>query len=177
MTAAQLNRSPGGGIALVNGLNLGKDAAGSTSVSRLLLTTAPTLIGSGLPLATGINSNVQNTAIVPYLLGEASAVSGGLGTASGAANTFVTYTSTGGLRPLNLADEFTLNAFTAGNNTHLTAPATLNASVAINSLILDTTGSITIASGQILTINSGAILFAAGTGLGFTGGHPRFRGE
>ncbi len=77
-----------------------------------MINTAPTLIGTRVDQGTGIAASAQNTQIVPYLLGTVTATSGGLGT-SGAANTFVTYSASGGLRPLNLTDEFTQNAFTA----------------------------------------------------------------
>jgi autotransporter-associated beta strand protein len=156
VTASELQRSANGGIALVNGLNLGRDGTSSASTSRLILTTAPALVGTTAALPTGINAAAKNTQIVPFLHGAVTAASGGLGTA-GIGNTFVTYHPDTGLRPLNLTDEFTTNAFTSGHNTRLTAPATVSSSVAINSLLLES-ANLTISSGQTLTVNSGAIL-------------------
>ncbi|MEP6669812.1 MAG: autotransporter-associated beta strand repeat-containing protein [Chthoniobacter sp.] len=178
MTLDQLTRPANGGIALVNGANLGKDGTSTASVARLLVTTAPTLVGTTADTGNGINLGVFNTQIVPFLLGEAASGTGGVGTVTGVANTFVTYSATGGLRPLNLTDEFTLNAFTLGNNIHLTSTISLSGSVAINSLIIEGTNTApTISSGQTLTVTSGAILFSSGTNLGITGGTLDFGGN
>lgn len=165
LTANQFVRTANsGGVALVNGVGLGSSA---TAANRILVTTAPTLVGTTAP-TTGINAGVVNTKIVPYLLGEADSSSGGLGTANGTPNTFVTYSATGGFRPLNLTDEFVQNAFTSGNNIRITGNGfSVSSTVAINSLILDmgstTTPSISIGSGQVLTITSGALLFSTGS--------------
>ena len=167
LTANQFVRTANsGGIALVNGVGLGST---STTANRILVTTAPTLVGTTAPLDTGINSAAKNTQIVPYLLGEATSTTGGVGTASGTANTFVTYTATGGFRPLNLTDEFTQDLFTAGNNVHAKTTmltGTTLTSVAINSLVIDMAGQtspqLNIGSGQVLTVTSGALLFSTG---------------
>ena len=108
-----ITRTAGQGTALVNGAHLGENSTATTSVARLILGTAPTLIGTTAALSSGINSSVKNTQIVPYLVGEATTTTGGLGTATGTPNTFLTYNSGSGLRPLNQTDEFD----TAFNNT------------------------------------------------------------
>ena len=161
LTATSFGHSAGNATTLISGVSLGKDTASTTSVARFILTAAPTLVGTTAALSTGINSAVKNTQIVPYLVGEATSTTGGLGTATGIANTFLTYNATTGLRPLNLTDEFTQNATTSGNNTRITA-ATTASTVAINSLVMNNTtvgGNLTITDGQTLTDTSGAILF------------------
>lgn len=171
VTASEFQRPANGGIALVNGINLGQNASSTASSSRLLLTTAPPLVGTTTALPTGINAAAKNTQIVPFLHGAATAASGGVGTA-GTANTFVTYHPDAGIRPLNLTDEFTINAFTAGHNTRLTATTAVASSTAINSLLLESAG-VTISSGQTLTVSSGAILIN-GTAPTITGGTLAF---
>ncbi len=142
-----------------------------------MINTAPTsLVGTTADQGNGINATAQNTKIVPYLLGEVTAATGGAGTASGTANTFVTWSASGGLRPLNLTDEFTQNAFTAGNNIRLTATTADNTSVSINSLILEK-ASASIASNQTLTVASGAVFFSSGDSLGLSGGTLAFGGN
>lgn len=166
VTAGSLVRPANGGIALVNGVSLGRDGTSSASVSRFHFTTAPALVGTTDALTSGINISAKNTKIVPFLLGSVTGTTGGLGTA-GAANTFVTYSSDTGLRPLNLADEFTSNAYTTGHNTRLTSATAVTSSVAINSLILESVG-LSVSSGQTLAVSSGAILIT-GTGPNLTG--------
>lgn len=164
INASQITRAAQGGILLVNGTNLG--ATGTASVSRVYLSTLPTLIGAGL--------GTTDAKIIPYLLGESIVTAGGSGTQTGTANTFLTYDASTGLRPLNPSTEFTLNAFTAGQNVRLTTgTTTASSTVAINSLILDG-GTAAIASGQTLTVSSGAILFASGTNTGVSGGTLAF---
>ncbi|WP_395744146.1 beta strand repeat-containing protein [Prosthecobacter sp.] len=169
LNANQLVRAAQGGLLFVNGLNLGLDSTSTASVARVFFTVVPDLVGGTDALATGINAAAQNTRIVPYLLGEASAVSGGAGTATGTPNTFMTYNDTTGLRPLNLVDEFMLNTISAGANTRLTSATNATVTTAINSLILEG-ASLTISSGQTLTVSSGAILFSTGNTLGISGG-------
>jgi len=164
LTAASFTHAAGNASILVNGVNLGQDSAGTASESRFVITTAPTLVGATAALSTGINAAAQNTQIVPFLVGEATSTSGGLGTATGIANTFVTYNATTGLRPLNLTDEFTSNTIVAGNNTLITAPITVSAGAAINSLILSG-GDLTISDGVTLTNTSGALLFTTSNAI------------
>lgn len=173
LNANQITRPAQGGVLLVNGANLGMDSTSTASVSRVIFTTAPELVGTTDALSTGINAGAKNTKIVPFLLGEATATTGGTGTATGTANTFMTYSATTGLRPLNLTDEFTLNAISGGANTRLTATTNTGTSTTINSLILEG-ASATISSGQTLTVSSGAILFSTGNTLGISGGTLAF---
>ena len=159
LTAASLVHTAGNAAFLVNGVNLGMDTASTASVARLIITSAPTLVGTTVDAGTGINA-AKNTQIVPYLLGEATSTTGGLGTVSGTANTFGTYAAGSGFRPLNPTDEFTQNAITTGNNTRITTATTAAATDAINSLLIDG-GDLTINDGQTLTATSGAVLFAS----------------
>ena len=160
LTAGSLTRSAGSNLALVNGVGLGG------ANSQFFLTTAPTLAGT-VPTSATINAASQSTGIVQGLVGEATAATGGVGTAGGTANTFLTYTATGGLRPLNPTDEFSQNAITtatANNNIRLTAATTMAASTSINSLVIGgataTANTLTLGSGTTLTDTSGMILFA-----------------
>jgi autotransporter-associated beta strand protein len=168
--ANQLTRPAGGGVALVNGVNLGRDGTSSGSVARILLSSAPLLVGTTEPSAAGINSSAQNTKIIPFLLGESGFASGNPGTATNNSSTFVTYEPTTGLRPLNPIDEFTNNAIVSGNNIRLTSNTTSPAAVAINSLIM-AGGTLSIA--DTLTNTSGAMLFHQNSSL-ISGGTLEF---
>ena len=163
VTATQLTRgATDHGVLLMNGVGLGKDSASTASVSRLLLSSPITpsiLVGGSDALGTGIGT-AKNTKIIPFLVGEATSTTGGIGTASGTPNTFVTYHETTGFRPLNLTDEFTQNSYVAGDNVRITAATPVNASVAVNSLVVG--ASITINSGFALTVTSGALLYGGG---------------
>ena len=163
LTSGSFSRAIGGSV-LVNGVNLGKDTASTASVSRLILTSAPTLSAGTADAGTGINSSVKNAKIVAYALGEATQTTGGLGTATGTANTFLTYNAGSGLRPLNPTDEFTNNAITAGNNTYITADTSAATSAAINSLVING-GDLSIADSQTLTNTSGALLFVTSNAI------------
>jgi autotransporter-associated beta strand protein len=171
-TAANLNQSNRGSF-LVNGTNLGMDTASTASVGRLKITSAPTLFGTTNALDTGINVGAQDTKIVSFLVGESTATSGGTGTATGIANTFVTWNANTGLRPLNPTDEFVQNAVTATKNTRITSATTASTSAAINSLVMNG-GDLTISSGQNLTNTSGAILFASSGTIKTIGGASGF---
>ncbi|MCX6978461.1 MAG: hypothetical protein NTX04_11120, partial [Verrucomicrobia bacterium] len=161
------------GSFLVNGTNLGMDTASTASVGRLKITSAPTLFGTTNALDTGINIGAQDTKIVSFLVGESTATSGGTGTATGIANTFVTWNANTGLRPLNPTDEFVQNAVTAAKNTRITSATTASASAAINSLVMNG-GDLTISGGQNLTNTSGAILFTASGTIKTIGGASGF---
>ena len=160
VTAASYTHVTGNGTELVNGTGLGSS---TTAPSRLILTAAPALVGTTAP-TNGINATAQNTQIVPFFVGEATVAMGGTGTATGLANTFVTYAATSGLRPLNPTDEFTNNAITAGNNTYITAGTVVAASAAINSLVING-GNLSVADGQTLTNTSGALLFVSSNNI------------
>ncbi len=164
LTAASLVHTAGNAAFLVNGVNLGMDTASTASVARLILTTPPTLVGTTVDAGTGINAASQNTQIVPYLVGEATPDTGGLGAATGTANTFGTYTAGSGFRPLNPTDEFTQNAILTGNNTRITAATTATATDSINSLVI-AGNDLTISDGNTLTATSGAVLFASANAI------------
>ncbi len=149
------------GIALINGVNLG---SGTSGVGQFLTATAPTLVGTTVGGTTGINSSAKNTKIVAYLLGESGTASGANGTASGVANTFLTYNATTGYRPLNPTDEFTNNAISTGNNTYITSATTSSSSTAINSLVING-GNLVINDGTTLTNTSSALLFASSNSI------------
>ena len=164
LTAASFGHSGGTGVTLVNGTSLGSS---TTASNRFIITSTPTLAGTTAP-TNGINAASKNTKIVPFLVGEATATTGGLGTATGTANTFVTYAATSGLRPLNLTDEFTSNAITSTNNIYLTSATTAASTIGINSLILNG-GDLSINDGATLTDASGAILFTGSSSIKPTG--------
>ncbi len=161
IASASFNYTAGTGATLVNGINLGRTSTPTTGNTLFTFTTAPTLVGTTAALTTGINSAVKNTQIVPFLLGEATSTTGGTGTATGSANTFVTYVAGSGLRPLNLTDEFdTSTTLVSGNNVRVTGATAVSSNVAINSMILDSAG-VTIADGTTLTNSSGALMFSS----------------
>ena len=160
LAAGAFTHAAGNATNLVNGTNLGANNGGA-SVAKFTSSSAPTLVGATAALTTGINAAVKNTQIVPFLVGEATAGTGGTGTALGTANTFVTYVAGSGYRPLNLTDEFTQDAITAGTNTRLTTGTTVATStLAINSLVMGG-GDLTINDTFTLTNTSGAILFTS----------------
>jgi autotransporter-associated beta strand protein len=134
--ANQIVRSSTGPTALLSGDGLGRDSASTAVVARFFLANAPALVGSTAPLPNGINLGAKDTRMVPFLIGEATAVPGGLGSATGTPNTFVTYQATAGFRPLNPVDEFTNNAIVDGSNTRITLATTAPANAAINSLVM-----------------------------------------
>jgi autotransporter-associated beta strand protein len=158
LTADSFSHSAGNASILVNGVNLGKNDTDTASVAKFIVTSTPTLVGATAALTSGINSSAKDTNIVPFLVGEATSTTGGLGTATGTPNTFLTYIAGSGLRPLNPTDEFTQNAITSGNNTRITSATTASSTVAINSLVI-AGNDLTIDDGQTLTNTSGAILF------------------
>ena len=169
LTAASIAHSTGGnGTILVNGTNLGKNNTDVASIGRLLLTTAPSgtaFVGTSNALTTGINAGVTDTKIVPFLVGEATATTGGLGTATGVANTFVTYVAGSGLRPLNPTDEFVNNALTTTKNTYITSTTSSATAGSINSLVING-GNLQLNNAQTVTIASGAVLFASSNTIG-----------
>jgi len=171
LTAGSLASNGGGG--LVNGVNLGNGAPGTAGTVSILFGTTPSITGTGSFAAglTGSTSTNKALAIIPYLVGEVGATAGNGGTATGVANTFLTYDTTNGLRPLDLTNEYNtlanLNAGTAtGNNIRVVASGTLTTSGTVNSLIVTGSGAtastLTINDGLTLTNTSGAILFNGG---------------
>ena len=164
LSAAAWTHAQGTGSVLVNGSALGRDGTTTASVARVFVTSAPALSAGSAALSSGINSLGQNTQIVPFLVGESVISSGGLGTATGFADTFLTYNNSTGFRPLNPTDEFTQNAFVSGNNTRITSAATASAGGAINSLVM-AGGTLTISDGKTVTVSSGALLFASANAI------------
>ena len=170
---AGFSHTAGQNGALINGVNLGANS-GTSSVGRLFLSSAPTLVGTTAALTTGINAGAQNTVIVPYLIGESTSTTGGTGTATGAANTFLTYNASTGLRPLNPTDEFTNNSIVTGNNIRITSATGSTTTTNINSLVISG-NALTLTGGTTLTIDSGAILFTTANGI--SGGTLDFTSE
>ena len=165
LTAASFTHAVGNGSDLINGTGLGSSGA---AANKFIVTAAPTLVGTTAATTTGINSTVKNTQIVPFLVGEATSTTGGVGTATGTADTFVTYNSTTGFRPLNPTDEFdSSTTLTVGNNVRVTG-ATSAATIAINSLIL-AGADLSINDGATLTDTSGALLFTTSNTIKPTG--------
>ena len=166
LTATSFGHTSSNPTTLVNGANLGKNNSDTGSVGKLILTSAPTLVGSTAASATGIAVGTANTKIVPYLVGESSS-STGLGTATGTANTFVTSIAGSGVRPLstNPADgEVSYHTISTGNHTYIDQATAVATSAAVNSLVING-GNLSIADGQTLTNTSGAILFASSHGI------------
>ncbi len=168
VVASSLTHNAGGGLALVNGVNLGATSIGNGSVGQLVLSSAPTLVGTTAGGSSGINAGVYNTRIDPYLLGESGIASGQNGTATGTANTFLTYDTTSnnsnGFRPLNPTDEFMNNAVVTGDNTYITQATTASATTSINSLVINDSD-LSIADGATMTDASGAILFVTSNAI------------
>ena len=163
-TSQILSRSAGGGVAFINGVNLGQNDTGTASVARLKFTTAPSFVGQTTEGGTA-KGTTKTLGIIPYLVGSSDSATG-LGTAGAVANTFLTYGTSGsvtGLRPLDRVNEFTQNAFTANNNTRITTTSSLAGGTTINSLLIDG-ANLTISSGTE-TVGSGAVLFATSNSI------------
>ncbi len=145
LTAQSLARTERGTF-LFRGTALGN--AFGNGVSNLLFTTAPSLTGGG-----GAGPAIS---ILPYAIGDTSAVGSGAG--------FVTYTPATGIRPLNSSTEYrtTLASAAAGENVRVTVAQTLTAAQTINALLIDN-GSI--GGSGTLTVASGAILHRSGFGI------------
>jgi autotransporter-associated beta strand protein len=148
LTAANLNRVNRATM-LVRGDGTG--TAGTTSASRIVLTSPPTadLVGGGGPAGS------YTMSIVPYLLGD----SGSLGSG----NRMVTYDANG-LRPL-ASNEMNISMPIGGVVTSLncrqTSSATYNSPSTINSLFSESTATLTGTS--TLTISSGAFATVGAT--------------
>jgi fibronectin-binding autotransporter adhesin len=157
-------------VALINGTNLGMNgASGTTDVGRVLFNNStPAFVGSGTTNG-GLTSGTSKTlGIIPYLLGEVGATPGSGGTATGIANTFLTYNASTGLRPLDLTNEYTINSLVASNNTEITGTATASASTTINSLLM-AGGNLNVSNGFSPNISSGAVLFSSTSNINILG--------
>ena len=145
------------GVAFFRGNSLG-GTLGANGVANITFTTAPDLIGGG----GGAGST--NIGILPWAVGAT--------TATTSANTFVTYDSVNGIRPLNTATEFvTYNDSYSGavsgtdNNIRIAASSTVNfaGNNTVNSLFVGESGSTSTLTGDgTLTVTSGAV-FLQGT--------------
>lgn len=153
--------------ALVRGTSLTQSV--STNVARITLGTVPTgsdFVGTNTLSGGGVGDATQSLKIIPWLLGDSSA--------TGTGNNFVTYDSTLGLRVLTVAQGTVLtDASTTATDPEnaigfsgaVTAP-----DLTVNSLlfrsasqILDGSGALTVNSGAVATVSSGA-----GIGSGFS---------
>jgi fibronectin-binding autotransporter adhesin len=150
--------------ALIRGTSLGQQA---TNATRLTLGSTAGLTFVGTTTANGATpGTTKDVKIVPYLLGDTSAAGNG--------SSFVTYDTTGGLRPLAASEYTTLSAgYTApaskGNVIAFNGTLT-TASPTVNSLLFNTASQTLNGSGT-LTVQSGAIAGVAATvaiGSGFT---------
>jgi fibronectin-binding autotransporter adhesin len=149
------------GVAFFRGTNLG-GTLNANGGANITFTTAPTaqLVGGGLTAGT------KNISILPWAVGSISA--------SGAADSFVTYDSTNGIRPLDLTTEFEtynnghIGAVTsAGLNSRIASGATVEftGDNTVNSLFVgdsNTSSTTTLAGSGVLTVTSGAVFFQQG---------------
>ena len=146
LSAGSLARGTPGAVAFFRGDNLGINTITSQTngSSNIQFTAAPTLLGGGDTSGTKIS-------IIPWAAGAP--------TAGGGVSTFVTYSATNGIRPLNTGTEFvtTLAAAAATDNVRVTATEALGGATTINSLIVQPGAAITISGGS-LNVTSGAIL-------------------
>jgi fibronectin-binding autotransporter adhesin len=147
LSANSLTRPNGGGTLLIGGPNFGVPPAPGTSVSQLRLNTPPTLVGGGA-ITTQDTPAEQNAPIIPFAVAVPYTTSG---------RTFVTYSPSGGLRPLN-SDEFSPTPVT-GDNVYIASNVTASSNVTVNSLLVG--ASLTIAPQTTLTVASGAVMFDA----------------
>ncbi len=140
---------------LVRGDNLGGGLGGSLNNSaRILLGSGST----GLGLVGDTGSLPSNYPILPWAVGSTSD--------RGAGDTFVTY-GQNGLRPLNIASEYSTNYATAAatDNLSINADQAGLATKTVNSLRMDaSTLPVTMSGlgGNVLTVTSGAILASMG---------------
>ena len=142
LTGASLSRNPGA-TALVRGDSLGANPA--ANVANAKFTAAPTLSHPG-------GFATPAVGILPYLLGDT--------TVSGSGSSLVTYDANG-LRPLDLTTEFS-DAFADNVNVRLTANASTDTrtirALAIHSPSSAAGTTVTINTGQVLAVESNAIL-------------------
>ena len=151
--------------ALIRGNSLGQQA---TNASRFTLGSTSGLTFVGTTTANGTSpSTATDVRIVPYLFGDTSA--------TGTGSSFVTYDTTGGLRPLAAGEYFTLTAGYAApanrENVNAFNGSITAASPTVNSLRFNT-ASQTLSGSGTLTVNSGAVAAVANSvviGGGFSG--------
>jgi len=142
------------GTLLVRGDNLGVNAisAAAAGSSNIQITgTAPTLVGGGGAAGS------TTISIVPWLVGGT--------TVSDSGTTFVTYTESNGLRPLDYSEFASGFGGSATDNVRITATTdtAIVGDATVNSLILAGQGGSVSGEGT-LTVTSGAILMTRTTG-------------
>ena len=164
LTAASFTRV-GNSTGLIRGTSLGQQ---STNATRFTLTNTSGLSFVGTTTANGATpGSAKDVRIVPYLLGDTSATGNG--------SSFVTYDTTGGLRPLAATEYTTLSAgYTApvnAENVRAFNGTLTTANPTVNSLLFSTASQTLNGSGT-LTVESGAIAAVVDTvaiGSGFSG--------
>ncbi|MEZ0387288.1 MAG: beta strand repeat-containing protein, partial [Verrucomicrobium sp.] len=151
-------RKEGNAVGLVRAANLGKDASTPGAI-RILVDEALPLLGGA--------TDTTKAGILPWLLSDPSDT--GLG------SSLVTYDSTRGLRPLDVAEYLQLPApdLTSANVgvnvlKSTAGAAAVTSSVRVNSWTTTQGGTVTLSAGVVLGIDSGAMLFS--TGGSFSGG-------
>lgn len=165
LTLASITRpTTDGPILFVNGTGLG--TTGSGGYGQIVVSSSAGLsLTGGQQTGTTDNPAIQNAEIVPYLVGEVPVTSGAVGSQTGTPDTFVAYTSSDSLRPLNPVDEYSDNAIVSGDNIYITSTgATASSSNSINSLVING-GNLAINSGVTLTNASGALLYVTSNGV------------
>ncbi len=151
--------------ALIRGTNLGLQG---TNATRFTLGSTAGLTFVGTTTANGSTpGTATDVKIAPYLFGDTGAAGNG--------NSFVTYDTTGGLRPLAATEYTTLSAgYTAPTNRENVIAfngALTTTSPTVNSLLFST-ASQTLSGSGTLTVNSGAVAAVANNvviGGGFSG--------
>ena len=158
---ARSNTSTG----LIRGTNLGQ---ADTNATRITLDSTAGLAFVGTSTASGITpGTAKDLRIVPYLLGDTSAAGNG--------TSFVTYDSVGGLRPLANSEYTVLTAgytsavnpenVTGFNGTLTNASPTVNSLRFVAGATLSGTGTLTVASGAIANLTTGATTISGFSGL------------
>ncbi len=159
LSAASITRT-NLGTGLVRGTSLGQAA---TNATLLTLSDISGLNLVGTTTANGTSpGTADNVKIVPWLIGDSSATSGGIN--------FVTYDTTGGLRPLATGEYATLAAgyVATGENVRAFNGTITAASPSLNSLLFSTasalggSGTLSIASGAVGLINSNTASIGSG---------------
>jgi|GEM_PF-4234610 len=149
LTAASLARTERG-VFYFRGTALGQNAPGSANTASVLFTATPAgdlIGGAGAP-----GSTTQK--ILPYAVGKA--------TASGNADTFVTYDGNGvrALTTAEFASAITDGTVSQDNARLASGTTTLTTGATLNSLVL---AGGTVGGAGALTLTSGAVLVASGT--------------
>lgn len=146
---------PGNGTLQVRGPLLGS-APGTSGSTRIIISTAPTLIGGGGAAGT------KTMSVLPWAVGGTNA--------NNENNDLVTYDGSNGLRQLAAA-EYATTLTTGANDTqnYSIGNTTISSDTTINAFkLVNTNNKITINSGKTLTVTSGAAVFA-GTTSGTSG--------